>query len=689
MMLLALATACVPPPSTLPPGASQVQVTELPAIAQQAEQQAEPAKLEAPAIAHALDREPGITVADDPRTLAAQAEEVPADQAAALLLRAIAEFIHLGQFTDAQTLVARLYGKPMTVPQQHSLILQQAHLARGQGRHAQAIELLRELEQSPAVDAETKARLLLLQVDFQQALGRKDAAVDAMLRYDKLLAPAARIANQQRILELIESLDPLGRLLLQENPSDNAINGWIALSEALQSEPPEERMAAIQQWRARYRQHPVEPRLLNQHLLGDGSAQYRHIVILLPLTSPFGKAAQAFYEGFMASRSDVLSVRQPEVSLYDIGEDPSLVSLYYQAAVNDGADFMVGPLGRRAVNALLSGPPPQLPVLMIGTIPEDKTAPDLYGISLSPEAEAAQVAARAFADGHRQAGIFRSSSPWGQRVAAAFASRWESLGGTVVADKSFPGDISDYSPIIKKLLGLDKSIARARNLSAQLDLNLEFTPRRRDDLDFLFLAANAGQARQLVPQLRFFQAHDLALYATSYVYSGKPDPAIDADLDGIIFGDMDWILDAAVLPAPAAVPELESETESQLKPQPAPDAQAEIETAAVDEPVAKFVEWPQTPAPEQPVPGREPGPYYHTDLDRLYALGLDSYLLIPRLKALRSNQWQRYFGKAVDLSVKADGNAWRYLTWARFDRGLPLPLPGITAVDIPLPVPGQ
>ena len=659
------------------------------------------------AIAHPLDREPGITVADDPRTLAERAEEVPANQAAALLLRAIAGSIRLGQFTAAQTLVARLYGKQMTAPQQDVLIIEQAHLAQGLGQHAQAIALLREIEQSPAVNAETKADLLLLQADSQQALGHTDGAVATLLRRDKLLKFPARLANQKRILALIDSLDPLGQLLLQKNTSDppidkaihNAIIGWLALSEALKSAPIEARMAALQQWRARYRQHSVEQRLLNQPLAADGSAQYQHIAILLPLTSPFGKAAQAFYDGFMAARRDDVTGRQPKVSLYDIGEDPSLVSVYAQAAVNAGADFVVGPLGRRAVNALLSGPPSRLPVLLIGTIPEDKSAPDLYGISLSPEQEAKQAAARAFADGHRQAGIFRSGSLWGQRVATAFMSQWEALGGTLVDDKSFPGNLSDYAPIIRKLLGLDKSIVRERILRAQLDIDLEFTPRRRDDMDFLFLAANADQARQLVPQLRFFQAHDLALYATSYVYSGKPDPAIDADLDGIIFGDMDWILDAAVLPEPAPVPESEPDltAETALASAFEPgleseaDAQSEGETAAgddsvdeaVDAPAVKLDEWPHPAS----APGREPGPYYHTDLDRLYALGLDSYPLIPRLKALRNNQWQQYFGKAVDFSVKADGNIWRHLIWARFDRGLPQPLPEMTAVDFSIPAP--
>ena len=748
-MMLGLVAACVPPPINDP------RVTEQPVIEQPrvAEPPAEPVEPPTPpepepeeqAIAHPLDREPGITVADDPRTLVAQAKGVPAEQAVPLLLRAIAGFIGQGQAADAQALIAQLQYTPMRGFQRHALMLHQAHLAQTLGQHERALEQLRALEQAPApapiLNAETEARLLWLRADSRQALGRSDEAVATLLRRDALPELPARAANQQRVLELIESLDPLGRLLLREHPADHAIHGWVALSEALQAESPEERTEAIRRWLARYRQHPAAQLLFTQQLPADDNprSRYRHIAMLLPLTSPFGTAARAFYEGFMDARNHDPADRQPAVSLYDIGEDPSLVSLYHRAAINDGADFIVGPLGRRAVEALLSGAPTQLPVLMIGTVPEHKTAPNLYGLSLSAEREARQVAVRAFADGHRQAGIFRSESLWGRRVADAFAAQWETLGGTLVDDRAFPGDFSEYARVIRKFLGLDKSIKRERLLRAQLKINLQFTPRRRDDLDFLFLAANAEQARLLVPQLRFFQAHDLALYATSYVYNGKPEPAVDADLDGIIFGDMNWILDAAVLPEPEAEAEaksgtelepepgfgLELELELELEPelefglepdlilvpppepgtelQPVPDAEADVQAQtqiAVAPESPESVESVKSAEPAEsppPPPGREPGPYYHTDLDRLYALGLESYRVIPALAALRSDPWRRYFGEAVDLGVEADGNVLRHLTWARFARGLPVPLPpSETTVDfsapsraplIPLPVP--
>ena len=70
---------------------------------------------------------------------------------------------------------------------------------------------------------------------------------------------------------------------------------------------------------------------------------------------------------------------------------------------------------------------------------------------------------------------------------------------------------------------------------------LEFEPRRRQDIDIVFMAAFPAGARQLMPQLAFHHGADLPVHATSHVWSGVPDPANDRDLDGVVFGDMPWL----------------------------------------------------------------------------------------------------------------------------------------------------
>ncbi len=638
----------------------------------------EAAEFEDEAIAIGIDPQPQFAEADNFWQLAQQAEAAPAPLAAALLLQAIDGAWSGRQIDDAQAFIERLASKPMTDPQLHALKLNRARLAQAQGQHARALGLLRLLDYTLHLNPQARAERWRLVADSQQALGNESAVAAALLRRDKWLTNLDRIAGQRRLFAILKFLDPSGVQLLREGLSeadrasglDDDLNGWLALGETLHRALPADRVASIARWRRLHPQHPASGQLLNQPLLARPPPR---IALLLPLTSPFAESAQAFHAGFMAAHGQA---RQPNVSVHDIGADPTQVALHYRAAVAGGADFVVGPLGRRAVNALLAAATPTVPTLMIGEIPPSRAAPDLYGISLSPEQDARQVAEHAFAEGRRQVGVLRSDLPWGRRVANAFVAHWEALGGVVVDNASFAAGVADYSSALRQFLRLDKSIGRERLLSAQLGLNLQFTPRRRDDMDFLFLATDAAQARLLAPQLRFFQAHDVPLYATSAVYSGHPNPATDADLDGIIFGDMGWMLDAARRQTPPATRPKRDKAAAVtyavapdlVLPSPPPpepmDLADLIESAAADGAAAA-----------DSAENHARSPYQNTDLERLYALGLESYQLIPALAALRRDRSARYFGDAVDLSVQGDGNVVRRFAWARFVDGLPVALP--------------
>ena len=69
---------------------------------------------------------------------------------------------------------------------------------------------------------------------------------------------------------------------------------------------------------------------------------------------------------------------------------------------------------------------------------------------------------------------------------------------------------------------------------------LQFEPRRRGDIEFIFAAAPANTERLLRPQLRFHYAGDIPTYATSDAF--EPDVRANQDLDGLMFPDMPWIL---------------------------------------------------------------------------------------------------------------------------------------------------
>ena len=73
---------------------------------------------------------------------------------------------------------------------------------------------------------------------------------------------------------------------------------------------------------------------------------------------------------------------------------------------------------------------------------------------------------------------------------------------------------------------------RYQRLRANIGGPLQFDPRRRQDIDFVFLAADAKAGRLIKSQLKFHYSGDLPVYSTSSIYSR--DGRSDSDLDELM-----------------------------------------------------------------------------------------------------------------------------------------------------------
>ncbi len=70
-----------------------------------------------------------------------------------------------------------------------------------------------------------------------------------------------------------------------------------------------------------------------------------------------------------------------------------------------------------------------------------------------------------------------------------------------------------------------------RTLTAAIKIGFE--PRRRQDIDIIFLIARPLKARQLVPQFKFHRSGQLPVVATSHAYTGAKNKQQDIDLNGL------------------------------------------------------------------------------------------------------------------------------------------------------------
>ena len=354
-------------------------------------------------------------------------------------------------------------------------------------------------------------------------------------------------------VELIRSLENVssGELAIRaDNPrGERQLTGWLDLTLVIRENlvDPVGVTSAVNEWKLRHPHH-----LLTVQQALDTWLRYRQlftpprkVAVLLPQSGRLKSAGEAIRDGLMSAYLG--NPGGAEVLFFATGdEQQSAISAYFNA-LDAGADWIIGPLEKESVEAMLNLAGMSSPVLALNDLPAGFSPPaglagQISGLSLSQDHEAAAIARHAVEAGFQNALVMAPESPWGERMAAAFESEFLQGNGRITAATRYLESQNDHTSGLERILKIDESKARKQRLENTLQMTLEFEPVRRQDIDVIFLAANSSQARLIRPQLRFHEAGDIPVYATSRIYSGQPDPAGNQDLNGIRFPATPWQL---------------------------------------------------------------------------------------------------------------------------------------------------
>lgn len=366
-------------------------------------------------------------------------------------------------------------------------------------------------------------------------------------RNDFLLRAAHAYLAARRAEDATRVLGQLEGALSPEQRTERALLGAEAALDRSQPQEAVRLLAAIPEphapaQAARYRDlqaRAAQSAARAPGVAGAPSAAGPHIALLLPVTGRAAGAALSVRDGFLSAYYQEPPASRPRVRVYDTGTQSVAEAL--SAAVGQGADFVVGPLTREEVVAAADFPGARPPLLGLNFLPAEHVAPArFYQYALSPEEEARLAARRILEDHYRRGVALVPAGDWGTRVLAAFKQELTEGGGDLMASAQFDTARTDYSGPITELLRISDSTARDKRLESILGTKLQFEPRRRGDIEFIFAPAQASIERLLRPQLRFHYAGDIPTYATSDAF--EPDLHANDDLDGLMFPDMPWIL---------------------------------------------------------------------------------------------------------------------------------------------------
>ncbi|WP_308874297.1 penicillin-binding protein activator [Thiothrix subterranea] len=300
-----------------------------------------------------------------------------------------------------------------------------------------------------------------------------------------------------------------------------------------------------------------------------------------------GSVGQEIYRGIDAARNSV--ARETSVQVYDVNAGEAVAQ--YQRAVADGADIVIGPLDKESLADLLAQPQVlSKPLLSLNYLTNSRNIPGaLYQFGLLPEDEAKQVAETTSTRGLRTAIVLAPASSWGDRIAGAFRAAYQAKGGQVINIQQFPD-----APSNAYLQNVQNALAATQGRASMV-----------------FLAASPSQAR-LMRSLLAAQAPELPIYATSHIFSGRTNPGKDADLDGILYTEIPWVME-----------------------------------------------------------GLQSGTLNNSQFPRMFALGMDAFLIAKNLPSIARNPSTQVNGKTGNIRLAGNRQIQRTLLFATFVNGVP------------------
>lgn len=571
--------------------------------------------------------------------------------------------------------------------QRNNFLLQAVQLLLEENRIAAAQQILLQLQQDEvderlqirlnvlsalawanAADADTEALLRLLEKpvdDDGLRYKQLDLQAELYLRKGDLLAAAnsyeqAMPPSQESVRQVWEWVNE-ARYQLPDNAQSRypALRPYLALLSLVQNNglSPQALATATQQFKQVYRGHRLVVHWPEELTLASElrPANITQILVMLPLSGRLENTGMAIKEGILSAYYQALQQASgsndvPELEFVDtVGKSPQeLVDAIGQHR------WVIGPLLKETIEEVVPLIPHNVNVLALNRA--DLTRPQLSEnslepldspvaearipqepgfFSLAPEDEAYQLADHIFNSGYRAPIVVAAQSSIYQRMNDAFAERWRTLNSRH-ASKDMVNltsiDFSDSTTLregITQALDVAQSKDRINQIRYMVNEELYNVPRSRGDIDAIVVFASPEQTELLNPMVEAslspFDGKVVPVYATSRSMEYDSSKNQWRDLQNVRFLDMPWMMPDNQWQS------LQTQTENL---------------------------W----------------PHRSTQLDRLFAFGIDAYNLLPSLHTMGLLPQVEVPGLTGALSMNRDHQIERRLPQAKIDNESVIPL---------------
>lgn len=319
-----------------------------------------------------------------------------------------------------------------------------------------------------------------------------------------------KAAIQYQLWQIFKTLnrDQLTELQSQASETDNAILlQWVDLAKAWQNNQGLNRLSAVENEIA-LAENPdfFQPVLMQVKQEATQPPAIQKLAVFLPLSGKYKQISLQIRNGLIKN----VLLKHPNITLtfYDTEENNNLVTLYQQA-MDDGNDWVIGPLKKQNIQQLNT-----LNAENITALNQLDQTFTFIQFSLRTPSEPTQIEDKLCQANYRHLGILSSQSTGDLNLGQTLTYLWRQMPLHHAAFNSYPTRHPNLRKALGDLINETESQNRKANLRWLLQEKLTFFPRTRKDLQAIILIGNRERVAVFKPQFKFFDLK-LPIYGTS------------------------------------------------------------------------------------------------------------------------------------------------------------------------------
>ena len=413
--------------------------------------------------------------------------------------------------------------------QESKIHIATASLLYEQSQFANALNELQKVNSLLSLSNRECANYYVILANTQKRLGKTEDAYHSYISLNHYLTDTSSNAfkkNQEAIISILltQSVNKLHEL--KNNATSQEELGYLDFAINHVSADPSQYAALDAAWLNNYPDHPARTLIdsdtlksfkPNRNIVANVSGNINQIAVLMPLSGKLANYGDAFRHGIMmAQREQGLS---SNIKFYDVnGLDARSV---YDQAVNEGAQFIIGPLTKDDVSKIITTGI-SVPTLAINSFDHVSTD-NAFFFSVTPENEGAQAAQKIYYDGKRVPLLIIPDTDKGNRIITGFQQKWF--------------ENNEYGKLTIKRYKNKSEVTKA------IEEGME-----DQSVDAVYICGTALEASLMKTQMQVTYPSDYRdFYITNNSNPGNLKASVTKNMKGMFLGDMAWLLEDSEL----------------------------------------------------------------------------------------------------------------------------------------------